>query len=54
MNCEEASSRGLDTGRLDAFSDDVIAIAITILVLEIKVPPDLRHLGDGSASTCCC
>jgi uncharacterized membrane protein len=26
-------------GRLEAFTDGVIAIIITIMVLEIKVPP---------------
>ena len=33
----------MPTGRLEAFSDGVIAIAITLLVLDIRVP----HAGDG-------
>jgi len=37
----------MDTDRLEAFSDGVIAVIITIMVLELKVPngTDLRALG---------
>ncbi len=32
-----------DTGRLEAFSDGVIAVAITLLILDIHVPPFDKH-----------
>jgi uncharacterized membrane protein len=35
----------MDKGRLEAFSDGVIAIIITIMVLEIKVPHEAATLG---------
>jgi len=36
----------METNRLEAFSDAVFAIVITLLVLDIKVPP-MADLGTG-------
>ena len=36
----------MDTGRVEAFSDGVFAIAITLLVLGLAVPPAGREHGD--------
>lgn len=38
-----------DTRRLEAFSDAVFAIAVTIMVLEIRVPDSLAFANDGAA-----
>src|SRR5688572_14528133 len=42
---EEGSRQDPITARLEAFSDGVIAIAITLLILEIEVP----HAGPGQS-----
>ena len=34
-----------ETARVEAFSDGVFAIAITLLILEIRVPPTAQHDG---------
>ena len=38
-----------ETARIEAFSDGVFAIAITLLILEIQVPPQTPHGGLRSA-----
>jgi len=40
-----------ETTRVEAFSDGVFAIAITLLILEIKVPQVDMHMGNGQLFT---
>ncbi len=40
MKKDEGIDRQMTTGRLEAFSDGVLAIIITIMVLELKIPHD--------------
>src|SRR5581483_8694090 len=40
--------RALNSSRLEAFSDGVIAVIITIMVLDLRVPAT-RELGDWAA-----
>ena len=46
MTQSETETRLSPTGRVEAFSDGVMAIAITLLVLDLKIPP-LDEVRDG-------
>jgi uncharacterized membrane protein len=41
-----AGGNGMSVGRLEAFSDGVLAIVITLLILEIKVPEPAEARGE--------
>ena len=43
---------GMGKNRLEAFSDGVLAIIITIMVLELKAPHDANSLRSSLFSRC--
>lgn len=47
----EQNAAANETARIEAFSDGVFAIAITLLILEIQVPPQTPHGGLAAALT---
>ncbi|HEV7185812.1 MAG TPA: TMEM175 family protein [Leifsonia sp.] len=44
--------RAHQTGRMEAFSDGVFAIAITLLILDISVPAGSQETFRASSSLC--
>jgi uncharacterized membrane protein len=51
---EHGEPVAVSTGRLEAFSDGVIAVAITLLVLNLQVPEVNPHARPGGCRTLAC